>query len=967
MTTKIRSWKRSRRKAAALAGVSAIALLPAGPAFAQETTAQQDEGDTIYVTGSRLVRSDLSAPSPTTVVDEEALELSGDPTIEAVLYEFPQLSGGVTSSVNSGGGSGVLEANLRSLGATRTLVLVNGRRFIPANGDGTVDLATIPGGLTERVEIITGGASAVYGSDAIAGAVNFILEDDYEGFSAGVRYGETGEGDGSSQVYELQYGAQTASGRGNAVVYASYTNRNPVFFDDREFSSISLSEQDGELVPFGSSNIPGTRIALSSAQIAALDGVDLSTDNCTNLQGVRFGEGGGVLSYCQPEDGYNFAALNYLLRPMERGQIVGIANFDVTDRTEAYTELYFVDTRNAYQQAEESFALATPGLEGGGVLVPNYANNPILFDPVRQFLIDNADLFDPDGDGDAQILSTGRRGIETGPRFYDYSRLAYNATAGLRGDFDTGSLNWRWDLFGQFQRSRTDSAFEGQYVDAYLSAGLDVVVDDETGEVRCRSSIPGCVPVNPFGFDSITEEAGNFIAGTFTSREIFERHIVGGSVTSVLADLPAGELPLAVGFEYREDDYSFDPGALYALENNPTLATEGGFDVSEVFAETRVPILAGRPFADVLAVEAAIRYSDYSTSGGATTWKVNGEWGPVPWLRFRSAYNEALRAPTANELFSPIGIGFSAGDDLCDADFSPTPAQQDLCVAQGVPAGDISSFQQINVGFDAQSGGNPALEPEESETFTVGAVIQPPMIDRLNITVDYFDISVDNAIANLGAQQTVNACFESLDINSAACQSINRLGNGQIDYVETNLQNIGAITVNGLDVQADYNIPLPSSVSLTGEGADLGLTAVAGWIFERVNEVEGASPQDCAGYFGGGCTSFSQYAVPDFKATFGANYTSGPMLVRAQWRVIGDLELYPDANSALPTADRRHYVDLAATYNFNDTFQVYGGVDNIFDEDPPLLGFSFGGDANTDVTLYDVIGRRWFIGLRATY
>ena len=326
---------KTRRKQLSLtAAASVLAMLSAG---VMENAYAQD--DTVVVTGSRLVRSDLSAPSPTTVVGEDALELSGDPTVESVLYEFPQLAAGNTSTVGAGGGSGVLEANLRALGATRTLVLVNGRRFIPANGDGTVDLATIPGGLTKRVEIITGGASAVYGSDAIAGAVNFILDEEFEGFEAGIRYGMTDEDDGESTVYELQFGAKTPDDRGHAVAYVSYTDRNPVYFPDREFSAISLSEQDGELVPFGSSNIPGTRIGLSSAQIASLNGVSLDTSNCTNLQGVRFGEGGQVESYCQPEDGYNFANLNYLLRPMERGQITALGSYELTPQVEAYTEL----------------------------------------------------------------------------------------------------------------------------------------------------------------------------------------------------------------------------------------------------------------------------------------------------------------------------------------------------------------------------------------------------------------------------------------------------------------------------------------------------------------------------------------------------------------------------------------------------------------------------------------------------
>ncbi|GAB4526476.1 MAG: TonB-dependent receptor [Amphiplicatus sp.] len=949
-----------------LTGAAAIAAAGAPPAAAQEGRSE----DVVVVTGSRLQRSDLSAPSPTTVVGAEQIQNAGDATIESILYEFPQLAAGNTSSVNAAGGSGVLTANLRALGPTRTLVLVNGRRFVAANGDGSVDLATVPSALVERVEIITGGASAVYGSDAIAGAVNFILKENFTGVEASYQYGQTTKGDGAHHKADLTLGADFDGGRGNAVVHASYTQRDPVFMADREFSEISLGEVDGALVPFGSSNIPGTRIALSSGQLASLNGVDLTpSGSCTTLSGVRFDEGGVVVPFCQPEDAYNFATLNYLLRPMEREQIGGLASYEITPDVEAYSEVHYVNTRNAYQQAEESFALRTPGHPSGGLVVPDYATNPVLPDPVRQFFIDNPQLFDPDGDGDAIVIGTGRRGVETGPRHYDYERSAFSMTSGLRGSFALAERDWSWDVFGQFQRSRTDEAIDGQYSLTRLGLGLDVV-DDGSGNAVCRVQILGCVPVNPFGIGSITPEAGAFIATTRTAKEVFERYIFGGSVSGELFDLPAGAVAAAAGFEHRHDEYDFTPGATdLAGEYGPTSRgiTAGEYSVTEFFGEIRIPILADRPFFDILAVEGAVRHSDYSNFGGALTWKASGEWAPVDWLRFRSAYNRALRAPSLNELFSPTARGFTAGDDPCDVDFSPTQAQKDLCVAQGVPASDIDAFQQINVGFDAEGGGNPNLTEERSKTFTVGAVIRAPFLDGLNFAVDYFNIEVNDAIDTIGAQQTLDTCFALLDNSSAPCQAIVRLSNGQIDFVSTALSNIGSRKVRGVDVQVDYGADLPQSLSLFGDAPAVQFTAVAGWMFENTSQVVGAPARDCAGFFGGGCTGQTVFGTPDFKATMSVSYNSGPLSVRLQNRLIGKMELFPGVNSFLTEAGLRKYVDLSATYQATENLQVFAGLDNVFDEQPPLLGFSFGGDANTDVSIYDVVGRRFFVGARARF
>lgn len=961
----------ARRTAVASATLlTTFTTLTVLPARAQEAQASPGpQLEEIVVTGSRLLRSDLSAPSPVAIVNDQQIKGSGDATIESILYESPQLAAGNTSSVNANGGTGVLSANLRALGPTRTLVLVNGRRFVGANGDGTVDLATIPDALVKRVEIITGGASAVYGSDAIAGAVNFILKDDFEGAELAYMRGVTGESDGETDKIDLTIGGNFAEGRGNAVVYGSYTSREPVMFSARKFSAISLFEGDDALIPGGSGNIPGMRIGLSGSQLAGLNGVDLSAaDGCDSLLGIRFGEGGAVLPFCQPQDAYNFAPDNYLVRPLKREQIHGLAKFKISDAVEMYSELHFVNTRNSYQQAPESGGLETPGA-GGALVIPNYATNPILSAPVRQLFIDNPQIWDIDGDGTARVFGTGRRGIETGPRHYEYERDALNLTGGFRGEFG-GDSRWRWDTFYQYQRSRTDELIEGVYSLTRVGLGVDVVVDPVTNVVSCRNPVLGCVPVNPFGLGAITPEAGSFIATQRTSREIFERKVAGASVAGEPFNLPAGPVGLAVGVEYREDQYSFTPGATdlageYGRISRGALA--GSYDVSEYFAEVRVPILAELPFSEELAVEAAVRRADYSNFGKSTTWKGGVEWAPVRDLRVRAAYNRALRAPTLSELFSPVSRAFASGDDPCDIRQSPTQAQRDLCVQQGVPAEDIDGFTQVTVGLSADSGGNPALREEESETWTYGFVFTPSFVPGLNLALDYFDIKVDGAIQTISAEQALKSCFRLLDNDSAACRTIVRDPTGQIEFVRASLNNIGSLEVNGLDLQADYGFGT-DALALPGSSAQLTFGAAASWLFERTDRIIGEEPRDCAGFLGGGCTGQTAYGIPDFKASLSATWSSGVATARLQARYIGEMQLIAGATSVVQKADAVTYFDFSGTVDVLDgRVEVFGGVDNLLDEQPPVLGFSLGGDANTDVSLYDVLGRRYFMGVRTRF
>jgi iron complex outermembrane receptor protein len=952
-----------------LLGAPAMAIAQEAP----EAAAPEPE---IVVTGSRLVRTDLTAPSPITVVGEEDIQTTSSVTLEKALNEYPQLAAGNTSTVNNGGGAGVLPANLRGLGATRTLTLVNGRRFIPADSNGSVDLASIPDALIKRVEIITGGASAVYGSDAIAGAVNFILDDSFRGLQATAQAGITDRGDAGSKKLGVTYGVNLEDGRGNIALAVGWAKQDPITQASRPFGKVPLAEIGGKLVYSGSGSIPGTRVPLSESQRAALAGVNMTpSGTCTSITGIRFGENGTPLPYCQPEDTYNFAPFNLLQRPVERVNVSAIAHYDVTDGVTAYTEAFFVNTRNNSKLAPDSFTPETPGAASSTLLVRNYATSVALSPTVRQFFIDNSKIFDPDGDGTAAVVGGGRRADELGTRDSFYERQSYAITGGLRGELNLGSRNWRWDAFYQYLRNRTDTRGEGVINQTRLSLGLDAVLNS-AGQAVCRSGVPGCVPVSIFGLGAITPEAGVYLTPTRTSYDIFQRQVAGASLSGVLLKLPAGEVPVALGVEYRKDKYEFTPSAMdlnreYSAASNNALA--GEFDVKEVFGELRIPILSNTPFFETLAIEGAARYSDYSTVGGVFTWKVGGEYAPVKWIRIRGAYNRAIRAPNINELYSAVGRGYTGGTDPCAKPGSGadnrSAALKDFCVAQGIARSEIDKFTQATSGLTQESGGNPNLREEKSKTYTVGAVISPPFIPGLNITVDYFNVEVEDAIFTINAQQTLNDCYKYLDAGSFTCQSVFRLPGGQIDYVRTNLSNIGLLKVRGLDAQIDYRFTLPAALGIGGEDAKLDLKGVASWLFERsIQTLTNVPPQDCAGFYGAGCSSGSGgFIIPDFKLNLSASYSSGPIDIRAQGRMIGNLEAYPTVTTIIEKSPAVWYFDLNTTFRASEHFSFIFGVENLLDKMPPILGTTFVGDANVDVSLYDTLGRRYFAGVRMKF
>jgi iron complex outermembrane recepter protein len=961
------------------AGVSVACLAFANPAIAQEQLPAQQgaaEAEEITVTGSRLVRRDLVATSPITTVGEELIANSGNVTLENTLNNFPQLTPDNTSTTNQSGGAGVLSVDLRSLGAVRTLVLVDGKRFIPGDVTGLVDLAAIPDRLIDRVEVITGGASAVYGSDAVAGAVNFVLKRNFEGVEAAYQYGETTRRDGISHKADLILGINAPDGRGNVTAYASYTRRGSIFMGDRDFSANPLlADAQGVFQPFGSGNIHGGLIGINTTQIPQLSGIpDLNNASgaCPVANtGIRFGAAGEPLPYCRPRDQFNYAAPNFLLRPLERYQAAVNAHYDIASNVEVYGQFFFTRKENAFQQAAEAVTPSSSGQSPGTVLIPNADTNPLFTQQQRAFFAANRSFFDPDRDGVFTLRNVGRRFEEFGPRTVTYTADSFGLTGGLRGNFSVGERRWNWDAFYQYHQSDVTSLRQNLLSRSRTTAGLDVVLVN--GVPQCRNrEVPGCIPVNIFGTGTLTQAQADFLSVDTTTKDRFDRTVLGGSLSGELFDLFAGPIAAAVGAEYRKDRFSTNPDEV-ALSNDlaaiavPPVVNSGDFTVSEIFAEIRVPLLRDLPLIRELAIEGAIRYADYSTIGGVTTWKGAVDWQVTDWARLRGNYSRAIRAPNLNELFAPVSSGFIGGNDPCVAANRPTSAQKQVCLAQGVPAQFIDTLEVGgSQGFDRISGGNANLTEETADTFTAGAVLTP--MRGLSLTLDYFDIKVEDAIAQVDAQLLVNTCFQTLDTDGLACRSITRNDSGNIERVAAPLLNIASRRVRGLDATVDYRFDI-GGFGIAGNPGTIALQVVGTWQFEDSNvPLAGLASVECAGFYGGPCSSDSVRITPDFRAFANVTYSSGPVTVRNQVRYIDDVELSPlSPPNQAGTVGAETYWDLFVGFQAREEIELFAGLNNVLDNQPPILGFAAGGDANTNVQLYDVVGRQFYLGARLRF
>lgn len=947
-----------------LNGSSAMLLCAfASSAMAQTATADEDEPSAqvaadanetadsdIVITGSRIPRPDVVSNSPVNVVSAEEIRLTASTETEQILNSLPQVVAGFGAQSNNPG-NGTATINLRNLGTVRTLVLLNGRRMVGSGTDGVVDINMIPPGLIQRVDVVTGGASAVYGSDAMAGVVNFILRDDFEGMEIDAQAGITEHGDSGRLNVDLTLGGNFADGRGNLVFYGNYFNREMTKNTARDHESYSFVEAvvNGQptLVPGGNSVTPqGTIFGPGLVGRRDLNG------NLIGPSGIFFADT-GWRAY-RTSDGYNARAAGLLQLPLERYQAAALGHYEFLPGVRAFVEATYAASR--INSTLEPLPMSSSGFIPGFQLD---LRNPYMDPTLREFLRTNLDQ-----DGNNLVpLNINRRILESGPRISDQSRNFWRFVIGLKGDL-TDRLNWEV-YYNQGRNEVIDRQRGGIIIQRFA----DMFRVDPNDPFRCANGDPKCVVINPFGLNKLTPEMVNYYnPGLMTNSTVIEQKQAGASLAGTLFDLPAGDVGVALGAEYRKESSQFEPDFLYrsgqALSRSAGLQPTGGsYDVKEVFGELYVPILGNMTAINILAVEAGIRFSDYSTAGSVTSYKIGGEYSPFEGLKFRGLLQRAVRAPNIVELYSGATNTAPLATDFCNATPQRTSAERAFCLQLGVPANSIDFFQQENVQIRAITGGNPNLNVETSDTWSVGFVYQPAFVPNLQVTVDYYDIEIKNAIAVFGGglAPTITACRASLSLSNPFCQPLtSRSADGQLFDVPLLNQNIANITSRGVDFRVDYRHDL-------GDLGRLSYFIAGNYLLE--NKFQGSpvvNPVDCAGFISGGsCGS----ANPHWRLTQRLTWNMDPVTVSLRHRYIGEVDDGRIAaaaasgaarpNLAVPTAKAIHYFDLSAFIDVTEQFTIYGTIDNVLDQEPPFF-------LNERQT-YDALGRRFTVGVRTRF
>ena len=952
----------SRRVSILAIGVIAL------PAMTLDAAAQEedDEGDEaveeIVVTGSRIKRRDFTSSSPLTTIDQTTIEFSGQPTLEETLNQMPQVAPDFGRTSNNPG-NGTSRINLRGMGADRTLVMLNSRRIAPSGVGSAVDVNNLPQALIERVEIITGGATTVYGSDAVAGVVNFITRDDFDGLAIEASAYTTQESD--SNIYDLNiaYGSDFTGGRGRITIYGGFYEREELLMSEREISEIVLENNDetGELEESGSGVNPGGVIFFPEVDFG--NGPAWTT----------FDSNGIPREFIEPDDRYNFAPVNYFQTSLTRVSGGIFASYDLNNGNELYLESAFSNNEATQTLAE------VPAFDFAQV----NTDNPVLTPEAQQHFIDNY-LVAPD----LAVIAVGRRMVELGPRIIETDRDYWRTVVGMRGEIFS---DWDFDAWVTYTRSDEKEFYLNDASASRFVQGL--LVDPVTGQ--CFDPSNGCVPLDIFGAGRISEAGQDFLRITDVQNTTERTQILASMfVTGSPIDTWAGSLDMAVGLEWRSDDASFEADDV--LFTGDTLGflgdatVEGEESVIEIYGEAIIPLASDVAWAEYLALEVGARYSDYDNAGGVTTYKFGGDWQVLSSLRFRGMHQRSVRAPNNQELFQEnftqvFSFSNTSGDnDPCSASEDPIGSgNAEKCILQGLPPDQVGVFQAFPVPANFIGGGNPNLVPEEATTTTFGLVITPDALPDWSFSIDYYDLQVDDRI---GVIDAVDICFDPRKVDNLYCDAITRnpdpnTAAGNVVEVFEPVNNRGSISTKGIDTLIKYRGDLPDSFAIFRDGAQLSLDFI--WTHTIEYEWQSApfsAVADCAGFFGEFCAEaiggFIAWTVPENRATTNINYGNGPLSMHLTWRWIEgstnslkrEAENFgrPEPLVAIESIGSVSYFDLGIGYDFTDSIRARFGINNLFDKNPPLMA-SGGNNANTDTGLYDVFGRSFYLSLSMNF
>lgn len=957
---------------AALLGAATTAV--SSVAAAQDQESAVSEMQEVVVTGSRIARPELEGNSPVAVYTQEDFKLAGISNVEEYMRDIPQVVQAVGAN-NNNGNPGVATIDLRNMGEERTLVLVDGKRFVPYDSDGFVDLSMIPSSLVERVEVLTGGASAIYGSDAVAGVVNFITRKNFQGIELDVQYGSTTESDAKSRDISLTVGGNFAEDQGNAVLNLTFTDQDELTMAERDFSFFALGRRG--LQPRGSFTDDDGKIAGSFPALCTpteiADGecfADFATNG--NLTGV--------------DSTFNFNPFNLLQVPQKKWTATALGNYEINQNVEAFARATLANSR-----------VTTIIAPTGTFFFPFTVNldNPFLTAQARLTLTDaNGDgrpdaAFDANNDGviDAGAttdISFGRRLVEIGTRDSVYENTAYQVVTGLRGE----AFSNRWEAFAQQGRTNRTLNFVNDVSFARAQQAM-LAVRDSSGNIRCQNTSGGCVPANFFGSGNISAAAADFISLDLVQFDTTNQFVAGGSISSELPfKLPTTSLSpaYAFGVESRREKSTAKPDENLVLGNSIGFGAaspiNAEYKVREAFVEIGVPILQDKPLARSLSLDGAFRYGEYENSVTGTagnefdneTWKVGGEWTPVEGVRLRGNIQRVVRAPNVTEIGLPLtfGTGNLTTDPCAGLLSAKSAALQAQCIATGVPGGNpgIVVPGPIVGQINNFSGGNPALDPETADTWTVGLVLTPTFLPSFALTVDYYSIDLEDAITAISEQNIVNACYGTGGgtQDTSFCSRIRRsaltggLVGGLDAGVDVSLINAAFQKVKGVDVEASYKLGTESwgafQFRLRGTR-----------VLENLNQDASTLPEfTCDGEAGPVCDR------PDHKTRFiqTTQWSRGPIAVNLQWQYLSGI--VRDTFDARATTNRipaYSYFDLAGSYDLGENVTIRAGITNLTDKEPPIVGSDWGttteNSANSYPATYDHLGRSFFLGVTAKF
>ena len=966
----------------AIAGVvTAAALGVVSVAASGQERAPESQKPTaeVTVTGSRIARPETDLPNPVISVSSEAIQLSGKTNVAELLTKSPALIGSTVGDQTAGsvpdyGEVGLNLLNLRNLGVDRTLVLVDGRRHVSGlAGSAAVDIDAIPTDLIEAVDVLTGGASAIYGADGVSGVVNFRMKRDFEGISARAQVGTSRHGDGNNRFASLTFGHNFAAGRGNFAFAYEFNSDGRVSDQDRSFlrdprsGDLYLNQDDLDDDPSVPDNIPYHNV--SYADSSRVGAVDIDGDGVSDFEGngnvydrgLILEESGGFAV-----GGSNTRVAGYqgdLFPKLRRNLANAFAHFDVNDGLTLFAEGKYVESR-AYSISQPTFdfyMIATP-------------DNPFMPASVRDAIVPGAAAAFLEDDTVPDSALVTRDNFDLGINAEDAKRKTLRAVVGANGHI---SDHARYEVSYVYGQTKSDIVEVGNRLTDRWLAAIDVVADPDSGQPVCRSTLDpdadpdlaGCVPYNIFGEHNQSAAARAFLLTDSLNRSTVKQKVFSGSVSGDLAsflELPGGSIGYAVGAEYREESSDFRPDALVsdgATWIGALQAAAGEFSVKEAFAEVNLPILENSRFAKLFSVGGAIRLSDYDTIGKTTTWKLDTVFAPVRAVSFRGTYAQAVRAPNIGELFSPPSSSFNFIVDPCDLqelnNGAATRAANCAALLEGLGIDPTtfspSSDPQSSVFTEGLSSGNPALSEETAKTWTVGVVLKPSFVPGLTLTADWYDIRIEDAINIPEAEDVADLCVDQLTLDNPYCPQITRDdGNGFITGFDTRPQNVAAFTTAGLDMTLLYSIPT--------ESAGLFDARLIGGYVHRLTSV--ATP---------GAEVVSdrrQQFKPRYVATFDLTWRQGPFTVNynIDWHdktkrfaddvIAGDPD-YVASQYLFVKEKWEHAVQFDVTVK--EKTSIYAGVHNLFDAKPE---FGSGAFASYPVS---ALGRFYYAGLKASF